>query len=804
MTEQAQQSPATFGKYQILEELGQGGFGTVYLAHDRYLDIQRAIKILHPVLMTDGTFMESFRKEARFAAKLDHPNLVPVYDFGQEDGRFYLVMKYMQGGSLKEKIAKQGPMSPKKASKIFLQICEGVRFAHSQGIIHRDLKPSNILFEQDDSVRVGDLGFAKAISASKSSTMSKSGSFLGTPEYMAPEIWEGKDASKQSDIYSLGCILYEILTGKILFEGTSPAAIMTKHVIHGPEFDSHLTPSLQTIMKKALASNPTDRYVNVKELEEALKNYIFLQPLLDESQSTSSINEPANTFSENEKVDGQAGTCETGVETEHQEPAIVNMDDKVEKVDENERQTATLGVVEVLLDEILGDIELPEEPSSKDISTWINQLENQHDRAEESIPEGTNEKRPESKKINPAIIKVLFILGLSLLGLFLGYLVIYVNNSKTTTQQPQATTISNQSLPTSTTTLQESTPESAPTITASAVPGSEIKDTPIPTETVLSQKLISQDNIGQLALIDVPFFNEVDQVLFSDDGIFQVNISNEKDLVEVWDIENQKIILETEATRSGWQSILGGDFSSDGQYLALAFQRQIEIWNIWTGELESKYTETRGDIEIVEFAPDSHLLYYIHANGWLRALNFDYSYSPLNSDAQTGDIYGFAISEDGSYLSTMHSSTSYDSVKVWNLESKTLLRVIDLDLNSIDSNLYGRYGKLIRYLPDNKTIIVGSDDGTVYKFDSLSGERLASFWNEEYFFVKDLIVSPDLSLIAVSYMHRKVVFLDLNTFSELNTIQTDGENYWIHDIQFSPDGKWLITDAKYLGVWGIP
>lgn len=765
MTEQTQQNPTTFGKYQLLKELGQGGFGTVYLAHDRYLDIQRAIKLIHPVLMTDGTFMESFRKEARFAAKLDHPNLVPVYDFGQEDGRFYLVMKYMQGGSLKEKIVKQGPMSPKQASKIFLQVCDGVRFAHSQGVIHRDLKPSNILFDQDDSVRVGDLGFAKAINASKSSTMSKSGSFLGTPEYMAPEIWEGKDASKQSDIYSLGCILYEMLTGKILFEGTSPAAIMTKHVIHGPEFDSHLTPSLQTIMKKALASNPTDRYVNVKELEEALKNYIFLQPLLDESQSTSSINEPTNTFSENEKVDGQVGTSERWVETHDPVYEVTKQKEPSDALDFHTRPIQTS-----LIHKIKSQLK-------------TNQVRSQ------IIPNSMNDK------VNLRLFIFILLLLAFLWSVF---------------RDNRAPENNSQIVPTSTEifvqVIQEETPtaEIIASPTASEVPESVIIDTQTPTEIITLQQPISQDNIGQLALIDVPFFNEVDQVLFSDDGIFQVNISNEKDLVEVWDIENQKTILETEATRSGWERISGVDFSSDGQHLALAFQRQIEIWNIWTGELESKYTETRGDIEIVEFAPDSHLLYYIHANGWLRALNFEYSYSPLDSDAQTGDIDGFAISEDGSYLSTMHSSTSYDIVKVWNLESKTLLRVLDLDLNSIDSNLYGRYGKLIRYLPDNKTIIVGSDDGTVYKFDSLSGERLASFWNEEYFFVKDLIVSPDLSLIAVSYMHRKVVFLDLNTFSELNTIQTDGENYWIQDIQFSPDGKWLITDAKFLEVWGIP
>lgn len=767
MTEQTQQNPTTFGKYQLLKELGQGGFGTVYLAHDRYLDIQRAIKLIHPVLMTDGTFMESFRKEARFAAKLDHPNLVPVYDFGQEDGRFYLVMKYMQGGSLKEKIVKQGPMSPKQASKIFLQVCDGVRFAHSQGVIHRDLKPSNILFDQDDSVRVGDLGFAKAINASKSSTMSKSGSFLGTPEYMAPEIWEGKDASKQSDIYSLGCILYEMLTGKILFEGSSPAAIMTKHVIHGPDFDSRLTPSLQTIMKKALASNPKDRYINVKELEEALKNYIFLQPLLDESQSTSTINKSSKNFSEAGKKDGQLATFERWIETD--DPAI-----------EAEKQKEPSDTLDFHTRPI--QISL--------IKTIKSKLKTNEDRSQ-IIPKSISN----NKFLRPLATVIFSLLLLAVLWTEFRDNRAPENNSQTVST---STEIFVQ-------VLQKETPttEIIASPTALDVPENVIIETPTPTEITTLQQPISQDNISQLALINVPSLNEVDQVLFSDDAIFQVNISNEKDLIEVWDIEDEEIILEVGATRDG-EHISGGEISSDGQYLALVFRRQIEIWNIWTGELESEYNETRGDIEIVEFAPDSHLLYYIHANGWIRALNFEVSYSPLAADVQTGDIYGFAISDDGKYLSTMHSSTSYDNVKVWNLQNKTLLRVIELELNSIDSNLYGRYGKIVRYMPDNKTIIVGSDDGSVYKFDSLSGEQLAKYWNKDYFFVKDMIVTPDLSLIAISYMHRKVVFLDLNGFSELKTIQIIGENYWIQNIQFSPDGGWFIADATYLEAWGIP
>ena len=266
MTEQTQQNPTTFGKYQIQEELGRGGFGIVYRAFDTVLEVERAIKELYPNLINDPAFVNRFKQEARIAAKLDHPNLVPVHDFGQIDGKYYLSMGYMPGGSLKDLLKREGKLEPKRAYEILAQVCDGLEYAHARGIIHRDLKPGNILFDGTGKARVADMGFAKVMSEGASRSMSASGSLIGTPAYMAPETWRNKPATPQTDIYSLGCILYEMLTGKVLFEGESPAEIMTMHMIDGPQYAADLPQELRPVLEKALQHDPGGRYPDTKTM----------------------------------------------------------------------------------------------------------------------------------------------------------------------------------------------------------------------------------------------------------------------------------------------------------------------------------------------------------------------------------------------------------------------------------------------------------------------------------------------------------------------------------------------------------
>ena len=180
------------GKFEILEEVGRGGFGIVYKARDVVLDRLVALKELHPELIIDPTFISRFKHEAQIAANLDHPNLVPVYEFGQAEGRYYIVMGYMPGGSLKDLLKQEGPLSKDRTMEVLQQIGAGLACAHNQGVIHRDLKPGNILFDAKGQARVSDLGFAKLLYSKSSSSMGTSGGQVGTPAYMSPEIWRGK------------------------------------------------------------------------------------------------------------------------------------------------------------------------------------------------------------------------------------------------------------------------------------------------------------------------------------------------------------------------------------------------------------------------------------------------------------------------------------------------------------------------------------------------------------------------------------------------------------------------------------
>ena len=273
----------TLGKYELHEQLGKGSFGTVYRATDQTLDRVVALKILHPQLLTDVEFIERFRREAKIVASLDHPHVVPLYEIGEEDGRYFIAMKYMPGGSLKQRIEAGDLLPFSEALNIIEQVVEALNFIHNKGIIHRDLKPGNILFDEEGKVRIADFGLAKALLISASS--SSANAFVGTPPYTAPEIWRNKGASAASDQYALGCIFYEMLTGAVLFDGDSPADIMTRHVLEGPQFSPEWpTPgvpfSVSPVIERVLAQDPQERFASLDDFFQAL--------------STVSVNEPVS------------------------------------------------------------------------------------------------------------------------------------------------------------------------------------------------------------------------------------------------------------------------------------------------------------------------------------------------------------------------------------------------------------------------------------------------------------------------------------------------------------------------------
>ena len=260
------------GRYQIEAHLGAGAYADVYRALDSTLKRTVALKVLKPALMADLNAFGRFVQEAQVAANLFHPQIATVLDMGEADGHYYLAMRYVDGQSLDRVLAEGGAMRWSQALKIFEQVGDALEFAHKKELVHRDVKPQNIIISDEEGAVLTDFGLVRALA---SSGMTTTGTMLGTPHYMAPEIWEGEQAGPAADQYALACILVEMLTGKVLFDGRTPPAVMGKH-FKPPglpvSWAEGVPAGIDVILRKALAKNPTERYANLEDFSAALEN----------------------------------------------------------------------------------------------------------------------------------------------------------------------------------------------------------------------------------------------------------------------------------------------------------------------------------------------------------------------------------------------------------------------------------------------------------------------------------------------------------------------------------------------------
>jgi eukaryotic-like serine/threonine-protein kinase len=255
------------GRYDVESVLGHGGMAEVYLGRDRVLGRPIALKILSPQYARDSTFVARFRREAQAAAALNHPNVVSVFDTGSEDGTHYIVMEYVQGKTLAQAIQEDAPILPERAVEIGDAVARALGFAHAAGIVHRDVKPGNIMLTPSGDVKVMDFGIARATS---SESLTQTATVLGTATYLSPEQARGEAVDARSDIYSLGVVLYEMLTARPPFDGDSPVSVAYKHVREDPvppsKTNGDVTPQLDAVVMKCLAKNRDNRYQSAAEL----------------------------------------------------------------------------------------------------------------------------------------------------------------------------------------------------------------------------------------------------------------------------------------------------------------------------------------------------------------------------------------------------------------------------------------------------------------------------------------------------------------------------------------------------------
>lgn len=255
------------GRYELIERIGGGGMALVYKAHDTLLGRKVAVKILRQQFVGDEEFINRFRREARAAASLSHPNVVSIYDVGQDGDVHYIIMEYVEGINLNDKIKQQAPLQIEEAVHIAMQICDALDHAHANQIIHRDIKPHNIMLGKNGRVKVTDFGIARAAT---SADITQTGAVLGSVHYFSPEHAKGSTQGAVSDLYSLGIVLYQMLTAKLPFTGDSPISVALKHLndpVTGPrQFNPHIPQSVENIVLKALRKNPAERYASARDM----------------------------------------------------------------------------------------------------------------------------------------------------------------------------------------------------------------------------------------------------------------------------------------------------------------------------------------------------------------------------------------------------------------------------------------------------------------------------------------------------------------------------------------------------------
>ena len=265
------------GRYRIQDSIAAGGMAEVFVARDELLGRKVALKLLQPELARDRSFRERFRREAQAAASLNDPRIVSVYDWGADEGDYYLIMEYVEGSTLRDIIKDEGPLEQNRAAEIAADVCGALQVAHQKGIVHRDVKPANIAITPGGQTKVMDFGIARA-DTDDGHTVTQAGMVMGTAKYFSPEQAQGMPVDARSDLYSVGVILYEMLTGRPPFEGDTPAAIAYKHVSEAPvpasQLSGDISGDLDAIVMKALAKNPDNRYESAADMRSDLRRLI--------------------------------------------------------------------------------------------------------------------------------------------------------------------------------------------------------------------------------------------------------------------------------------------------------------------------------------------------------------------------------------------------------------------------------------------------------------------------------------------------------------------------------------------------
>ena len=336
-------------RYQIIKTLGEGGMANVYLAHDTYLDRNVAVKVLRGDLANDEKFVRRFQREALSATSLSHPNIVEIYDVGEDDGQYYIVMEYVDGKTLKQVLKQRGHLSVTEVVDIMLQVTDGMAHAHDAYIIHRDIKPQNIMMLSNGMIKITDFGVAIALNSTQ---LTQTNSVMGTVHYIPPEQANGKGSTIRSDIYSMGIMMYELLTGLLPYKGDNAVEIALKH-LREPlpsvrKFDSSIPQSIENVIIKATAKNPKNRYKDAREMHDDLKTALDASRA-DEKRYVYPY--PENDLEETKALDKEVEAIKDATKTKKVEKIKDDIDE--EKIEDKKQNKALIIILSIFVGLVL-------------------------------------------------------------------------------------------------------------------------------------------------------------------------------------------------------------------------------------------------------------------------------------------------------------------------------------------------------------------------------------------------------------------------------------------------------------------